>query len=159
MAGSTKARTPRGSKESSEEVAREAWQLLMGVMLENRQRFFRAIAEFDLSPMQGHALRLLEPGEPVAMSMLAESLVCDASNVTGIVDRLEARGLLERRGADHDRRVKALVVTREGERVRERLMARIMEPPAFLTELSDRDQRSLRDILRRALAADARQHD
>lgn len=154
MAGSTKARGPSAARESPEQVARETWKLLMGMMLANRTRLFRAMADFDLSPMQGHTLRLLEPGQPVAMSTLAESLVCDASNVTGIVDRLEARGLLERHGADHDRRVKSLVVTAEGERVRERLMERIMEPPDFLTRLSDRDQRTLGDILRRALPAD-----
>ena len=157
MAASTKGRRAERPEESPEDVAREAWRLLMGVMLTNRARFFRAIADFDLSPMQGHALRVLQPGEAVPMSTLADALVCDASNVTGIVDRLEARGLLERRDADHDRRVKALVITRAGERVRARLMERIMEPPEFLTELSLRDQRGLRDILRRGLGSDG--HD
>ena len=40
------------------------------------------------------------------MSALAHALHCDNSNVTGIVDRLEAAGLVERRAAEHDRRVK-----------------------------------------------------
>ena len=54
-------------------------------------------AEFDLTPAQGHALRSLDPEQPVAMSTLAEALLCDASNVTGIVDKLETRGLISGR--------------------------------------------------------------
>ena len=52
------------------------------------------------------------------MSSLAGMLFCDASNVTGIVDRLEARGLIERRPAAQDRRVKLLALTPAGEQVR-----------------------------------------
>ena len=44
------------------------------------------------------------------MSSLAELLVCDASNITGIADRLEARGLVERRSVGADRRVKTLAL-------------------------------------------------
>ena len=51
--------------------------------------------EFDLSGSQLHALYLL--GQPRSMGELAQRLVCDASNVTGLVDRLETRGLIERR--------------------------------------------------------------
>jgi len=51
-------------------------------------------AELQLSPAQCHVLRLIEPGRPVAMGQLAETLACDASNVTGLVDRLELRGLV-----------------------------------------------------------------
>ena len=54
------------------------------------------LAELGLTLRQAHALRLLDPEEPMPMSALAERLFCDASNVTGIADRLEARGLVER---------------------------------------------------------------
>ena len=57
------------------------------------------------------------------MGRLARGLACDASNVTGIVDRLEARGLIERRPGASDRRVKVLVITREGERLRATMLA------------------------------------
>ena len=110
------------------------------------------MAEFDLSEAQGRALSLLEPGRPLAMSELAEALSCDASNVTGIVDRLEARGLIERRPAEHDRRVKMLVVTEQGAELRRRALERFFEPPPAIAALSAADQRTLRDILRRALA-------
>ena len=85
------------------------------------------------------------------MSALAGSLQCDASNVTGIVDRLESRGLIERRSSPEDRRMKMIAVTEEGQRLREQIGARMNEPPPPIAALSDADQRELRDILARAL--------
>ena len=108
-------------------------------------------AEFDLTPMQGYALKLLTTDRPIAMSELADTLACDASNVTPIIDRLEERGLVDRRSAEHDRRVKVLVVTPRGARLRERLIERMKEPPPAIAGLSRADQRELRDILHRAL--------
>jgi DNA-binding MarR family transcriptional regulator len=96
------------------------------------------------------ALRMLGAG-PRKMSDLANALFCDNSNVTGIVDRLEDRGLVERQPAEHDRRVKMLSITPRGIEVRAGLSARLAEPPEPLAGLSIEDQRALRDIKRRAL--------
>ena len=73
-------------------------------------------AALGLSPPQAHALRSLAGGDPLSQRELAAALHCDASNVTGIVDRLEARGLVERQVSQQDRRVKTLLVTAEGAR-------------------------------------------
>ena len=54
------------------------------------------------------------------MGELANAMHCDNSNITGIVDRLEEKGLVERRPADHDRRVKLIAPTPEGASLRER---------------------------------------
>jgi MarR family transcriptional regulator, organic hydroperoxide resistance regulator len=120
----------------------------------NKRSFFAIASEFELSPPQVMALRHLDPAEPAPMSELAEALHCDNSNVTGIVDRLEDRGLVERRPAEHDRRVKMLVVTERGAELRRRLTERLDTAPAALARLSVEDQVALRDIMRRALAAD-----
>ena len=117
----------------------------------SRRRFLAIASEFELSPPQVRALGVLEPGRPVPMSDLAEALHCDNSNVTGIVDRLEDRGLVERRPGEHDRRVKMLLITERGAQVRAGLAARLDEPPEALANLSPEDQRALRDIMRRAL--------
>ena len=55
------------------------------------------------------------------MRKLAQKLKCEPSNVTGIVDRLEARGLVERRPDPADRRVKLAAATDEGRRMAEGL--------------------------------------
>ena len=132
--------------------AAEAWSLLARLFFSNRPRFFALAQEFDLAPMQLQALKALEPGRELPMSSLASHLHCDASNVTGIVDRLEARGLIERRPSHHDRRIKLLRVTAEGERVRGLLVKRMAEPPPAIARLSPEDQVALCELLEKALA-------
>lgn len=134
-----------------ETVSEEAWKLLFALARKKHAVLAPALLELDLTPVQGHALRLLEPDRPLAMSELAEALFCHASNVTGIVDRLESRGLVERRPGLDDRRVKTLALTAEGARVRARVVELMAAPPAEIASLTRADQRALRDILRRAL--------
>jgi DNA-binding MarR family transcriptional regulator len=119
----------------------------------NKRSFFAIASEFELSPPQVMALRHLDPSEPRPMSELACALHCDNSNVTGIVDRLEDRGLVERHPAEHDRRVKMLVVTERGAQLRARLSERLDTAPEALARLSEADQVALRDIMRRACEA------
>ena len=129
----------------------EAWSLMTSLVFSARPRMFQAAHEFDLHPGQLRALQLLDPEREVPMSALAGQMFCDASNVTGIVDRLESRGLIERRPSKADRRVKMLAVTDEGTRVRERVRERLSQPPPQLAALSPAEQRVLRDALRAAV--------
>ena len=85
------------------------------------------------------------------MGRIAETLSCDASNVTGLVDRLESRGLVRRRPASGDRRVKVLALTPAGLKLRAVLLTRMTEPPEMLERLSARDQQALIRILGRLL--------
>jgi len=130
--------------------AAEAWALMQRLFGPQRKRFMSLAAEYELSPPQLGALKALRPEHPVAMSELATILGCDNANVTGIVDRLEYRGLVERRPADHDRRVKLLALTDEGKALRASLGDRLHAPPDELARLSVDDQRALRDLLQRA---------
>jgi len=144
-------RTPIESREgTSLSTAAEAWILMHRIHWAEKPRFMAIGQEFDLAPQQGMALRALH--EPRPMGELAKFLACDNSNVTGIVDRLEERGLVERRAAERDRRVKLIVLTEEGHRVRREIERRITEPPQAIADLPEKDQVALRDILRRALA-------
>jgi len=128
--------------------AGEAWDLLASLVYPPP---FLAIAqESGLRPAAFGALRVLD--EPRTMSEIATFLRCDNSNVTGIVDGLEARGLAERKSSPGDRRVKLIALTVEGRRLRTRLMRESRKPPAWLQNLSAADQRTLRDLLRRATA-------
>jgi DNA-binding MarR family transcriptional regulator len=137
-------------RREAQDPGREAWILMRDIAMVNKARVFAIASEFDLYPMQVHALKVLESGKEVPMSALAGSLHCDPSNVTGIVDRLEARGLIERRSAATDRRVKMLAVTTKGAALRERIMEQLDTPPPEIATLSRADQRALRDVLRRA---------
>jgi MarR family transcriptional regulator, organic hydroperoxide resistance regulator len=132
--------------------AQEAWALMGKLFWEMRPRMLRIAAEAGLSPPQYFALRALDPDHPVPMRQLASQLHCDNSNVTGLVDGLAAQGLVERREAEHDRRMRMLVVTERGVAMRERIQAIMGQVPEPIASLSPADQRALRDILRRAFA-------
>jgi MarR family transcriptional regulator, organic hydroperoxide resistance regulator len=134
-------------------AAQESWELIRRLWTANFPRVMAVCAEFDLAKQQAIALVNLEPDEPKPMSELAAQMFCDASNITGLADRLEARGLVERVPSPSDRRVKTLALTPEGVRVRNAVAARMAEPPEAVTSLSAADQRALRDILRRATGA------
>src|ERR1700761_7739609 len=94
--------------------ADEAWALLRTLFRQQRRRFLIAATELDLHPAQAGAL--LQLAEPLSMNHLAGELGCDNSNVTGLVDRLAARGLVSRREDPDDRRVRQVVLTAAGRR-------------------------------------------
>lgn len=128
-----------------------AWELMTRFWLVQRGHLPAVAAEFDLSPVQVHVLYLLEPDRPVPMGRLAEALACDASNVTGLVDRLEARGLIERQPASFDRRVRVLALTPSGTRVRTQLQRRLAAPPKRFDRLSAAERQALARLLERLL--------
>jgi DNA-binding MarR family transcriptional regulator len=137
---------------SNKTQACEAWKLLMKLFFTQRADLPTLAAEFDLSAAQCHVLHLIEPNQPVAMGQIAESLACDASNVTGLVDRLESRGLVRRQPSSGDRRIKVLELTQAGARLRSIVMERMTQPPEILGRLSVEEQRELVRILKRLLA-------
>src|SRR2546425_967672 len=73
------------------------------------------------SPSQARALHELDLERLISMRELAERLKSDPSNVTGVIDRLETRGLVQHRPDPADRRIKALALTSAGAKLRERL--------------------------------------
>src|SRR4029077_3876576 len=121
----------------------EAWELLLKFFFSQRADLPALAGGFDLSPAQCHVLHLIQPGKPVPMGRLAETLACHASNVTGLVDRLEAGGLGERRLSEDDRRIKVLKLTREGVHQRAQILKRMTSGARPLTRLSPRQQHAL----------------
>ena len=90
--------------------------------VKGRPRMLELWREFDLMPPQQMMLGLLD--EPQPMGELAKHMHCDNSNITGIVDRLTERGLVERRAAEGDRRVKLVALTDAGRELRDELIRR-----------------------------------
>lgn len=129
------------------ETSREAWGLMVGLVYP--PRWLGIARKLGLTPAGLGALRLLD--EPRTMGEIAGFLHCDPSNVTGIVDNLEEKGLAERRPSPQDRRVKLIELTAPGRRVRSRLVREIEKPPEWMEALSAADQRTLRDLLLRAV--------
>jgi DNA-binding MarR family transcriptional regulator len=128
-----------------------AWQLLVKFFFAQRGHLPSVGGEADLSPLQCHVLHLIEPDQPMPMGRLAETMGCDASNVTGLIDRLEARGFVQRQASAEDRRVKVIQLTATGSRMRARLLRHVTEASCRLSRLPLKDQRSLVRILEELL--------
>jgi DNA-binding MarR family transcriptional regulator len=120
---------------------------LLSVAERLRQNWGAHAAAVGLSPAQVTALLTLVPGEAVPMRSLAARLDYDASNLSVLVDRLERRGAVERRLDPDDRRVKALVLTPEGERLRAAFWRALTEDPGPLAPLGDADLSALAQVL------------
>jgi MarR family transcriptional regulator, organic hydroperoxide resistance regulator len=141
--------TSKNGPRAARDAASESWSLLQELVFSQRPRWIEVIREYDLIPPHWIALEALD--EPKPMGELAKALSCDNSNVTWITDRLEERGLVTRTPAPNDRRVRLLVLTKKGRALREEISERLAEPPPPISGLSQEDQRTLRDVLRRAV--------
>ncbi len=131
------------------ELAAETWDVFHSLMGTFRDSFLGIARELDLGPGELKALEALDPDHAQPMGALAQTLRCDASNVTWLADRLEARGFVERRAAASDRRVKTLALTPAGRAARARVEEHLHTPPAALLALSTTELRTLRDLLER----------
>jgi DNA-binding MarR family transcriptional regulator len=112
-----------------------------------RQHWTAHATALGLTAIQAKVLLRLIPGEATPMRKLAAQLDYDASNLTTLVDRLAARGALERQADPNDRRVKALVLTPEGERLREQFWHNLVTDAGPLTPLRETDLRNLIRLL------------
>ncbi|MFF7444655.1 MULTISPECIES: MarR family transcriptional regulator [unclassified Streptomyces] len=130
----------------------EVVELIGDVVARYHADFEEAAAEHALTGAQARLLSLLSL-EPLPMRKLAHKLRCEPSNVTGIVDRLESRGLVERRPDPADRRVKLAAVTEEGRGVARTLRDDLRFAREPLAGLSHEERRVLRGLLQRMLTA------
>jgi DNA-binding MarR family transcriptional regulator len=101
----------------------------------------------DLTAMQTKVLWQLD--RPCPMRAIADVLHCDASNVTGIVDRLEARGLVERQSAPHDRRIKQVARTAAGDSLAELVRRQAFADVPPLNRLDGADLVQFAELLER----------
>lgn len=119
-----------------------------------QSRFHEASALIDLTPGLLKSLFHLDEDTGLPMRELADHFGCDASYVTTIVDGLEEKGFAERRPHPTDRRVKAIALTKSGAQAKAAAMAVLHEPPAAIDALTAAEQRQLRDLIRKIVAAD-----
>lgn len=113
------------------------------------RRFDEALAAVDLSGPKFEALAVLvEESQPISLSKLAEKLTCVRSNVTQLVDRLEADGLVKRTNDPTDRRGVRAEVTKLGR-------ARYAAGAKVVNKVHEQIEKQLsainRDVLKRAL--------
>ncbi len=115
--------------------------------------FAELAAQHGLSAVQAKVLMQLPGGGATTMRTLAAQLQYDASNLTGVVDRLEATGAVRRRSHPQDRRVKRVELTDEGRRLREAFWEKLTSRSGPLGRLNSRELTSLRTLLVSAMRA------
>jgi len=130
-------------------AATDVWRLMAGFSYAQFQHgpHQDVMREHGLTPVHLKALMWIDPDRPLPMRAMADALDVEASMITWLVDRLEEKGLVERRPMPSDRRVKAVALTDLGERTRERLTAAMIGPPQELLDLDLRSLEALKEQL------------
>jgi len=77
--------------------------------------FLQETEAFGVTPVQYAALQVICRAPGIDQRTLSGVIALDTSTIGGVIDRLEGRGLLRRNPSDHDRRVRLLTPTAEGE--------------------------------------------
>ncbi|MEA2620710.1 MAG: hypothetical protein QOC97_1483 [Chloroflexota bacterium] len=134
-------RTPR----SKAALATDAWRSIFDFIVLTAGHRNAALARLGLTPNDSRALLGLDPEVGRTMRSLAAEWECDPSTATWITDRLEAKGLAERRSHAPDRRVRLVVLTSAGVEARNGMLAATYAPPAELLQLDTSALGALRD--------------
>lgn len=123
--------------------------LTFELMLRMKPRLIESAIKYKLTIQQLHVLGFLSDTQPHPMSWLAVLLSCDASNVTGLIDRLVAMGLVERTESKQDRRVKMVQLTTKGFALREEIMTELSKQSQEHVDqmLSPEEQAAFRNIV------------
>jgi MarR family transcriptional regulator, organic hydroperoxide resistance regulator len=116
--------------------------------------FTELAGQYGLTAVQTKVLLTLQPDDAMTMRTLAGRLQYDASNLTGVVDRLEELGAVRRQPHPHDRRAKGVLLTESGQRMRNAFWERLTNRSGPLGKLNSRELASLQSLLRSALHAD-----
>jgi DNA-binding MarR family transcriptional regulator len=115
----------------------------------------RRATEHDLSMIQTRLLGVLRDRKP-SMNQLASLLDLDKSSVTGLVDRAERRGFVDRTPSSSDRRAILVSLTSEGRSLVAQVEARFgADVAAMLEPLPMKDRGALASLAGRVLAAQA----
>ncbi len=108
------------------------------------------VAPLGITAVQAMILGFLSEQDMITSKLLGERTVLDSATLTGILDRLEGLGYLERRPNPEDRRAIMICLTGEGRAVADTVKASIEGANReFLKDLSKEEEAMLRGLLRR----------
>ena len=131
------------SSEAKEAAAATAWRRIFDYIVATAAERVAVLDRLGITPAESRALTSLDPDAGRSMRALADEWRCDPSNATWLVDRLERQGLARRVAREGDRRVKAVVLTARGKRMRGELLESMYTPPRDLLALAQSDLEAL----------------
>jgi DNA-binding MarR family transcriptional regulator len=142
-------KVPLSSAPTRDDLVAEVLGELNQISLKDFQGALKRWQQGTLSLIHLNVLMQLRANGPTTMTHLAEMLDVSVASATGIVDRMEKKGVIERRRSDEDRRVVAVNVTDQGERVLNAMQEeRHIRLTLLLAEISDDDLAALLQGLR-----------
>lgn len=116
--------------------------------------FMEETAEFGITPVQFATLMTAHEHPGLDQRSLAARISFDTSTIGGVIDRLEKRGLILRNAAPHDRRLRLLTVTEEGERLLEQALPRVRAAQQrILAPLAQAEQQDFLQQMQRVVEA------
>jgi DNA-binding MarR family transcriptional regulator len=137
MATSTKPATSQGF-----------YLALVEFLLQAKHQVIAISGEFGLTSMQALTLLMTDNKRPKSMNSFCKMYDCDASNITGIIDGLEQKGLVSRREHPSDRRVKIVYLEEDGATLQQTIIKRLAEDSGFLFKgLDDSEAHQLITIM------------
>lgn len=125
------------------------WRQLYDSVLEVHDGNISSLTARGLTGAEIKALLKMRVGEQVAMRALSKRWNSDASTATWLVDRLEAKGLVQRGTDPEDRRVRTVALTAAGERQLIAADERLNEPPEWWKRLGRADRERIAKLLGR----------
>lgn len=134
-------------------LARRVWQALFDLLIRSAPVRTASLARRGLTPNDSRGLFSLDRRVGRSMRSLADQWQCDPSNATFIVDRLEGLGLASRQPLLNDRRVKLVVLTRKGDKIRSELLQEFHQPPPEFGWLDRADLEALERIVAKLISA------
>ena len=100
---------------------------LLEFLLTAKQGLMIVARDYDLTPLQAITLVLIDSDNPKPMNAFQKLYNCDASNITGIIDGIEEKGMAVRSELPEDRRVKVILLTPRGAKLQKILSNSFME--------------------------------
>ena len=131
-------------------LSNDFYYALVAFLLQAKQQVVTAAAEFGLTSVQALTLLNIKPNDQRSMSEFCKLYECDASNITGIVDGLEQKGLVSRQAHQKDRRVKIIYLENKGLALQKLLISRIAESsPHLFNGLSEAEVQKLAKLIQK----------
>ena len=127
-----------------------AWLQIVRAYNFMEARISADLRDDDLTLAQFDALVALAKKGVISQQVLADHLLVTKGNVVGLIDRLSARGMVERQPSDTDRRVNLLQITAHGRSLVERILPRQLKLISHLmTTLTPAEANTLESLLSR----------
>jgi MarR family transcriptional regulator, lower aerobic nicotinate degradation pathway regulator len=126
---------------------RRMQQIAVAVFLEETE-------PHGITPVQYAALQTVRNSPNIDQRTLAGTIGFDTSTIAGVIDRLEARGLLLRNASADDRRVRLLTLTQDGEKLLDAVIPGMLRAQVrMLAPLTDKQRAEFMKALRTLVKA------